>query len=545
VAQVQTHYDLPAQLPAQVVGKLPEAQESALRRLREPLAAAEENWTKFCAGSPASLSGFADQVHQVAALIETLGHTDMKRLGKGLVAVVDWLLADSHRFNEHVAMEVATAILLLQHAQEQFKRLGTDFAPQVDRMVARLYACLSGKAVEEADLPALDEISRRAQEKLLLAQVGREIQNNLAQIEQALDAFFRAPGKSHDLGQLQGPIKQVSGALAMLGHFPAVNSLKACAARINEFSRPDYAVQPADFEAVADQLSVLGFFVDALQHGETDFTSFERRLRGEPDAPTPDEPDEDTSAPVSEAPSVETILEQQAQDSRVLAQALRATPDDPLLQANLKQSPEAIRKDADLVADHALEASARSALADLQRGVVPEGELTGQAAALAAATEPDEAISGEEIDAELLSIFIEEARDVLATKAQRLAALKAAPGDEAALTDIRRGAHTLKGSGRMVGLSELGETAWALEQTLNHWLRQDKAATPELLELIEQGHALFSHWVSYLERQHAQVPDPSALVARAAELRGEIVEPAAEIAPPPEAQANKIGRAHV
>ena len=42
-------------------------------------------------------------------------------------------------------------------------------------------------------MPQLDEMTRRAQEKLLIAQVVREIQSNLGQIEQALDTFFREP----------------------------------------------------------------------------------------------------------------------------------------------------------------------------------------------------------------------------------------------------------------------------------------------------------------------------------------------------------------
>ena len=42
-------------------------------------------------------------------------------------------------------------------------------------------------------MPLLDEMSRQAQEKLLIGQVAREIQSNLAQIEQVLDGFFRDP----------------------------------------------------------------------------------------------------------------------------------------------------------------------------------------------------------------------------------------------------------------------------------------------------------------------------------------------------------------
>ena len=183
-------------------------------------------------------------------------------------------------------MEVATAILLLQNAQENFQHLGMDFAQQVDLMVARLHACIAGKsAVVGDELPLLDEMTRRAQEKLLIGQVAREIQNNLAQVEQTLDAFFRNPEKGHDLSALEGPLKQIAGALTMLGHFGAVALVQDCGARIKQFTLGGAGSDASEHEEVAQQLSLLGFFVDALQHGESDFDGFVRRLQGGEQAP--------------------------------------------------------------------------------------------------------------------------------------------------------------------------------------------------------------------------------------------------------------------
>jgi chemosensory pili system protein ChpA (sensor histidine kinase/response regulator) len=63
---------------------------------------------------------------------------------------------------------------------------------------------------------------------------------------------------------------------------------------------------------------------------------------------------------------------------------------------------------------------------------------------------------------------------------------------------MRRGFHTLKGSGRMVGLTELGEVAWAVERAMNKWLQENKPATPELLDMIGDAEVLFQHWVDML-----------------------------------------------
>ena len=520
IAEVQSVFGLADLLPsaASQAAQLPHHGE--LRKLRETLTAAEELWSRFCTGNTGSLAGFADNARNCAQLTGEIGQTDLKRLGQGLGAVANWLSEDPSRFNDAVAMEVATTILLLENAQENFRRLGTDFAQQVDLMVARLYACIAGRPATDEGIPLLDEMTRRAQEKLLIGQVGREIQNNLAQIEQSLDGFFRDPGKAHDLLQLDNPIKQISGALAMLGHFGAVNSLKECAARIQQFALPGYQPASEDFEAVADQLSLLGFFVDSLQNGETDFDAFVRRMNGE----VSDEPEPEPEA--AAAPTVEALLVQQARDMQVLADALKEAPEDARLQDELKQNLQDIQKDADLVANRELGESAKAALAALQSGVEVDAALSGlkplapDAPAPSAETLQLAESTHEEIDAELLAIFLEEANEVLASIGEQKALLAATPDNVDALTTVRRSMHTLKGSGRMVGLKDLGEAAWELEQTLNLWLRQDTAVTPDLQQMIEDAHALFSDWIVYLESGKGFAPDARALVALASRLRG-------------------------
>ena len=534
---VQATFGLAGLLPAQSGVPGPKPQDAALRRLRETLAAAEELWNKFCTGSTGSLAAFAENARHASALTEEIGQTDLKRLGQGLGAVASWLAEDAKRYSDNVAMEVATTILLLQNAQEHFLRLGTDFAQQVDLMVARLYACIAGKPAPGDDaIPLLDEMTRRAQEKLLIGQVGKEIQNNLAQIEQSLDAFFRDPTKTLEPALLEGPLKQVAGALAMLGHFGAVASLNDCTARIRQFAEPGHVPADDEFEAVANQLSLLGFFVDALQHGETDFDAFARHMAGE----KADDRQEAVESEAVSAPSVEDQLAQQTRETHALVEALKEAPADVRLQDELRQNLQSIQKDADLVANHALGESAKAALEAIESGEVAsaavDAALAGLKPLVAEAPKPSAATmqlaesSHEAIDAELLEIFLEEAHEVLATMGAQRDLLAADPHNVDALTTIRRSTHTLKGSGRMVGLSDLGETAWALEQTLNQWLRQELPVSPDLLQMITDGHAAFTAWVACLEAGSGSPPDVSGLVALAARLRG--AEPAPETASP-------------
>ncbi|WP_454252416.1 Hpt domain-containing protein [Pseudomonas sp. Marseille-Q7302] len=73
-------------------------------------------------------------------------------------------------------------------------------------------------------------------------------------------------------------------------------------------------------------------------------------------------------------------------------------------------------------------------------------------------------IFDEDTDAEILEIFIEEAQDLLASMDEALARWPAAP--EAAVDELLRCLHTLKGGARLAGLHGLGEQAHALEQQL-------------------------------------------------------------------------------
>ncbi|HYI86848.1 MAG TPA: Hpt domain-containing protein, partial [Burkholderiales bacterium] len=128
------------------------------------------------------------------------------------------------------------------------------------------------------------------------------------------------------------------------------------------------------------------------------------------------------------------------------------------------------------------------------------------------------------VDAELLQVFLEEAVEVLAGVEKTLPTLRAKPDDFEALTTVRRAFHTLKGSGRMVGLGDLGEAAWEVEQVLNLWLEQMRAATPALLELLTSASASFSKWIAALRGPGLQgTVDASSIIelARRARAGGE------------------------
>ena len=136
-------------------------------------------------------------------------------------------------------------------------------------------------------------------------------------------------------------------------------------------------------------------------------------------------------------------------------------------------------------------------------------------------------------DQELLEVFLEEAQEVLHALRNDLEACRVRLEREP-LVNIRRGFHTLKGSGRMVGLSELGEIAWSVERALNKWLQDNRPPTPGLLDFIAGAEQRFSGWVDALNSQGGVSIEAGDLATTAQQIEDGIEpEPPAVAAAPP------------
>jgi chemosensory pili system protein ChpA (sensor histidine kinase/response regulator) len=522
VKRIKEAYRLDAFLPDAGDFAVPDMAQAAVVRLREVIAALEDAWNRFCAGSAASLSAFRENAGVFSRLAERTGHTDTRRLAQAIAAVAHWLTAAPSRHSEALAMELATAILLAQNARENYPRLGKDFAHQVDVIVERLHACIAGNPPRPgSEIPLLDEMSRQAQEKLLIGQVAKEIQNNLGEIEQGLDGFFRDAERRPELESLDKPARQIVGALTLLRRDGAAAAMQDCLEAIYRLAAPDHVPAEGEFEQLASRLSMLGFFVEAMPRGAADFEDFVRKMRTKHDGAD--------STEAGDAASVEEEVAERRRETHALLEALKAQPRDADLREEVRHSLKTLKSDAGLVADARLGDEAKAMLEVL----ASDADVAPQIERVMALLKPEAAgasppsretlqlsqASREEIDAELLGIFLEEAGEVLAAIGASLGELRRDAHDTASLTDIRRSFHTLKGSGRMVGLKDLGEAAWAVEQTLNLWLRLERAADPPLIELLDAAYGVFGEWVRHLETNEGTAPDPRDMIARAAALR--------------------------
>lgn len=96
----------------------------------------------------------------------------------------------------------------------------------------------------------------------------------------------------------------------------------------------------------------------------------------------------------------------------------------------------------------------------------------------------------DEFDPELREVFFAELEDVQETLEAALAVWRVDGGDEAALKNLRRGFHTIKGSALLVGADALGDFCRHLEMLAIRLMEKQVKVTPALVGTIEQAIAL-------------------------------------------------------
>ena len=555
VAAVQKGYGLMGLIPsAEALNADLIRLQPILREVREQLGTAKNIWLRVSLGRADSLPKLRDTLQSVHANAVAIGNAALDELTASLVACLD-SMPSSGEVPDVFAMEYATAILLAESAVSNYGGLASNFPKQVAAMLARLEAARESRPLPQGTGALIDGIFRRAQERVLLAQVAREIQVNLRHMEQILDAFFRDPTKRSEIAALGKDSHQVRGALRMLEQDDAERLLGLCEARIESYANPDTSVDEGDLELLAESLSVLGFFVEALEQQRSDRKRLIAPLLARHLGETPEAHDDGA------AETVEDAVEDLRGLLPLLVAEIRRAPADPAARAVLAAKLKDLVDDATLIDDSELVVQAQEALAELEAlAAVDAGGTVALEAALTAIAEsgapvaaPAPALSAEtqrllatdanRLDAELLEIFLIEATEVLDAVVENRAELERNPGDREALRSARRQFHTIKGSGRMVGLNELGELAFDVEKIHNRLLEEEFDVTPAMLELLDVAEKNFRQWVGALQDTGDVYADPAELYAAIRRVEAELpAEFDADVpsAPPPDVVAAPV-----
>ncbi|HEX8741326.1 MAG TPA: Hpt domain-containing protein [Casimicrobiaceae bacterium] len=494
-----------------------------LREAREQIASAKDAWMKAASGRPDLLARLRQLVASINAKATEIGPPALVTLTAALSLRFDEIPESG--VPETVAIEFATALLLVETALDNRSHLAPDFAAQVDAMIARIDAVRAGREVAAGGAAMLDEMSKRAQDRALVTQVMREVEVNLRHMEQVLDSFFRDRSKRAELAGLGRDSQQIRGALRMLDLDDADRLLALCEKEIEAWAQQETPIGNEELELLAESLSGLGFYVDAVLQQRPGAAQMIGPLIAKRLGPEP------AAAPIERTSVEHSISELRAALPR-LVEEVRAAPADPAARAQLRAKFASLRDDAELIGDAELAAEVRAALRDIDAGTAESAVPASVERIADAAAAPAPEISEETqrllatdaggLDAELVDIYLTEAVEVLGTVDDGHRALAHNSADRDALASVRRQFHTLKGSGRMVGLTELGEQAWGIERVLNRVLEDDRRVTPAILELIRIAQLSFGKWVSELRATGRIVTDPAALDHALAAVEAEL-----------------------
>ena len=552
LAAVQAAWSLPPEPAAEYdSSRLGRFDPAWVSQARKRVAVARDAWSAVAGGELHRLGGIGE-------LFALVGES-LRRLfpgGERLAAALHDAVADTADRGAAppagLAMEVATSVLYVDAALEDADFDRPDEIDRVQRLAERIEAARGGAPAQPLE-PWIEALYRRVSDRQTMGSVVQELRAALAESEKQIDLFFRAPQDTDPLVPVPGQLQAMRGVLSVLGFDQASQAVLRMREDVDlllQGGAAGAAQQPL-FDRLAANLGLLGFLIDMLsvqpQVAKSLFAfdvdsgllrstvgsgvahrmaapavAAEAAAVPMPDLvpeplPTPAEP----PAPVlPELPEL-TALPDLSLDLPLDLAPLptpEPAPDTPLPAVALAdEAPLSLTlPDLDPETTAAMPAVPEPAEAPLDLALPPLSAMP------APAQPADPQPPAQEEDDELREVFLEEARDVLLGAAEALQGLALHRDDLGRLTTLRRAFHTLKGSGRMVGLNEFGEAAWAAEQLYNARLASPAPADDELLALTGELLDYLGDWVQAVadRRDGGHAAAPVQQAADALRLQG-------------------------
>jgi chemosensory pili system protein ChpA (sensor histidine kinase/response regulator) len=324
-----------------------------------------------------------------------------------------------------------------------------------DQLVRLILPVRSEQAAADAG-PEQDHEFRQVSEAVL-----RECIVNLARIKEAVSTAVQKPNEFSPQGLDNVPqlLRGITAGLLMLGKVRAVELMDAIGAQVRKLIEPGAPPpDPTRLERVADAIVSIEYYMETLQNGRTD--------------------------PWYMLDNAETCLRTLIDD-----EALARVPD-----LGLTSSEAAKTMKLDPTETIAMERTKRAHAATNPLIVVP---------------------TPESVDPQFVELFIEEAKEEIASVQATFPLWDQNPMDLESLSSIRRSFHTLKGSGRMVGARTIAEFAWSIENLLNRIIDKTMSRTPGMMGLLRNAVAALPQLVEQLETGRQSSTPIEALMSRA------------------------------
>ena len=572
IDEVRRHFHLDVLVPAGYDRpRYGLADPETLHAAREALTQIHRSWEKIAGGTQGEEQAFADAVTTLNRALAQTPYAGLGMLGRTLATMPQALGSVEGRVREMLAIEVATAVLFMEEALAGALRSNPSYDDRAQELATRISSLLAHpETFDPTPLPWLVALSSQASERMTQSAFVGELKHNLSTCEQALDDYFRDETAVSRLEGVEPLLLETAAVFTLLEFRDAATACRDIIRQVDDVVHARVSLDDARRRRLADGVSSVGFFVETLLQSEGRARRFrfdEARgmlfedmslplvaeetvaeegvpeglsladaadgSRAAADQAAPDTSAADAAA-ADAALAVAAAGEMGASGDTAAADVVAATA--PVVRMTGVAEDTAPVTHGTVAAE--MTVAGTVAAATVAAGMVAEDVFaataamdtaaaaeTPAAAESVAGTAPAEPALPEGVledgsvelspdEAELHEIFMMEATEVLDAIAENLVIVRRAPDDREAMTTIRRGFHTLKGSSRMVGLDAFGEAAWAFEQMMNHWLAEDRDGTPALFELIGEGADFFRRWAEQLQVAPRRVLDASLLVAR-------------------------------
>jgi chemosensory pili system protein ChpA (sensor histidine kinase/response regulator) len=495
-----------------------DAMRSVISAIKEELGLIKNGLDVCLAGgnTQSTLSEALPIVKRVADTLAVLGLGDLrKRLleqGAALELVVD---SDSELSDDQL-LAVASQIISIENSLDSLSEHGG-----------------VESSSDEGDITL-----SRAKESVL-----RESRNGLEHAKDAIIEYIASQWNRQHLQAVPTTLREIRGGLEIMPLPRPARILGACARFIEEqLLAQETTPQWSTLDTLADAITSVEYYLERLSSGgrkeEIDLlltvaeesvanlgyavakvSSSERsdpeaygQVESPETAPQPSSAEAELAAAYEQAESGEDLSATRApEDESIYLEAVYASATSDVPQ-DVPQDTSAHGETPEIEADSspAQDMDANNNLPDDSDYALPVVELeepavesADESADLSADAEEDHEPNliatnqapvierdNEDIDDEIIDIFIEEATEVTETINEYFPRWANNFDDHEALIEFRRAFHTLKGSGRMVGANEIGELAWSIENMLNRVL--DHTITPQAIhaQLIDKVCAL-------------------------------------------------------
>ena len=338
-----------------------------------------------------------------------------------------------------------------------------------------------------------EDLLTGAEYRQLFSTVIKEIKADLSRVKESITAFIVTPMQHHLLVQVPTLLDQIIGALQVLSETRPAEILSDCKQRIIEdLIERKLIPSQRQLDKLADVVSSVEYYLEALDEGRSDREAIlnmaQQSVRQLSFTDTGELP-----------PIVEAWTPDLSGQEHTLVTDEDAVP--------VLESPEIIEM-APLA-----EASTERDTAAAAPGVPPHSSEQAETVPLPAPASSTGRPA--DIDDEIVEIFLEEAGEEMDTLATQFPVWQQNPDNHEAMSVIRRSFHTLKGSGRMVGATSIGEFAWCFENMLNRVIDNTVSAHQGVTDLIERALAALPQLVEHFRGGVPPVLDTQALMDQA------------------------------